>query len=292
MAGRDIPRVGVVLPYSDASGLIGTELDFLGGVIKANFPRGNKEYDPTLPATLAIDMLMLPGFPKYSLAQLFRLQHNNNKTQFQIRKSPTDTYATFLELDGNVDIRVSNDKINPYIESVNIDQLGLKEGVVRFTEENDNNGLEKIRPSIEGMTKGDIGDTPVDERLDEISWAETMIDDGITLSRSSGGNPKMFNVRLKNIGFNLYNAYVNGGKEMTLEMKDGYCGGRSFKVLQVAAYDDGGWTLTLERDETLGQYFPYSYNASIGQEPRSNEAYQIRQGDHFVLAGIDISDTS
>lgn len=62
-------------------------------------------------------------------------------------------------------------------------------------------------------------------------------------------------------------------------MKDGMCGGRTFKVASSTKVD-GRWRLTIERvkDDALELWFPY-------------RDYPIRKGDHFVLTGITLPDS-
>ena len=62
-------------------------------------------------------------------------------------------------------------------------------------------------------------------------------------------------------------------------MKDGMCGGRTFKVASSTKVD-GRWRLTIERvkDDALELWFPY-------------RDYPIKKGDHFVLTGITLPDS-
>ena len=62
-------------------------------------------------------------------------------------------------------------------------------------------------------------------------------------------------------------------------MKDGMCGGRTFKVASSTKVD-GRWRLTIERvkDDALELWFPY-------------KDYPIKNGDNFVLTGITLPDS-
>ena len=204
-----------------------------------------------------------------------------------------------MDILGEYTIGFSDNKLRPYITSGNVGTLGVKEGDIHFTEENDDNGLQEVYPSIEGMTAGDAGVSglPADERLDEIvsisnlDGTKAYIDDNGVFEE--GAEIPNFYIYLKPLGFDLKEAYDNNGGTMVIHLNDGYCGGREFAVKDVIA-NGTGWKLNVGRshDESLDLYFPYSWAAATGGTPSSNEAYQIRQGDHFVLTEIEISDTS
>lgn len=271
---------------------VGTTVYFTGYVEKTAFPSTNRTYaTDNLPNNMAVNVLMLPGFPTYALSELCKSEYDsvNDKTVFSFRKTPTSAYNTFMEVAGSHLVTFSNDRLQPYIVSPNASTLGIKEGNIHFTEETDENGLQEVFPSIEGMTAGDVFGTSSTERLDEVSSATTIEDNGVY----GEGEISNFDIILKNLGFDLKKAYNEGGGSMTISMKDGYCGGREFNVKSVTEQSGGTWKLNCERvhDESLDLYFPYSYNASIGQTPVADEAYQVRQGDHFVLLGIEIDDT-
>ena len=106
-----------------------------------------------------------------------------------------------------------------------------------------------------------------------------------------------FHITLPNLGFELDKTTEDSGGELTISMKDGYCGGRDFKVHNITKKEEGGvitWDLEVERcaDDTLSLMFPYSDRASRGEEAIANEPYQIQTGDHYVLTGINITETS
>ena len=268
------------------------EIDFVSGIDKDKFPASNiRQESGALPNNMAVQVLMLPGFPQYSLADLCRCTYNGEQTVLEIRKTPSESYNEFMRIDGNHPVTFSNDPLQPYILSGNIDTIGIKEGDVHFVEDNDDNGLKEIYPSIEGMTRGDVEGTSSTERLDEIVSCEVIQDNGVF---GEGVTIQNFNLMLKDIGFNLKEAFDNAGQNMIISMKDGYCGGRDFTVHNVTANANGTWTLNVERshDEGLDLWFPYSTNAAIGQTPTADEPYQIRTGDHFVLTEIEIGDTS
>ncbi len=247
-----------------------------------------------MPNNMAINCLMLPGFPKYALDDIcqWRYDGDNDKTLFDIRKTPTSAYSVFMELDGYCPVFFSEDAEDPYLLADNFTVLGIKEGTVSFTEENDDNGLKKVYPSIEGMTVGDLNGTTSTERLDEVVSATVITDNGVFGEGDT--EPEDFEITLKDLGFDLKEAFENGDSQMVIAMKDGYCGGREFSVSAVRQNANGTWVCTCarEHDDLLDLWFPYSYNASVGDVPTDNEPYQIRTGDHFVLTGIYMTDTS
>ena len=275
-------------------GFVTTSMDiiFVSGIDKDKFPASNiRQESGALPNNMAVQVLMLPGFPQYALSELCRSTISGGYTVFEIRKTPSSAYNEFMRIDGNHPVTFSDDPLQPFIISGNADTLGIKEGDVHYTEENDDNGLKEIYPSIEGMTRGDVEGTSSTERLDEIVSCDVIQDNGVF---AEGVEIQNFNLVLKNIGFDLKQAFDNAGGNMTISIKDGYCGGRDFNVHSVKANSNGTWTLNVERshDDGLDLYFPYSTNAAIGQTPTADEPYQIRTGDHFVLTEIEIGDTS
>jgi hypothetical protein len=252
-----------------------------------------------MPNNMAVNVLMLPGFPQYALNQLCRTTYytdgtGKRHTKVQIRKTPSAGYSDIMDILGEYTIGFSDNKLRPYITSGNVGTLGVKEGDIHFTEENDDNGLKEVYPSIEGMTAGDAGVSglPADERLDEIKACDVIDDNGVF---EEGAEIPNFNIYLKPLGFDLKQAYDANGGTMVIHLNDGYCGGRDFSVKSVEWEEaNSRWKLNVERhhDESLDLYFPYSWGKSTGGSSSANEAYQIRTGDHFVLTEIEISDTS
>lgn len=261
-----------------------------------------------LPNNMSLNVLMLPGFPNYPLQHdaqqginglcYSRYDDNEKVTKFFLRRTTYDNFSStpFFVLEGDHEFTFSTDKVRPYITSPNVEQLGVKEGDIHFTEDNDDNGLQDIHPSIEGMTKGDVGlasptDPDYNERIDEIYDADIITDNGIFAEDATISN---FNVTLKNLGFNLKKAYEDAEGAMKLVMKSGHCGGMEFNVKGVTETEEGRWILDIERypDPVLELYFPYSDAAAHGKTPSANEPYQICSGDRFVLTGILIEDTN
>jgi len=272
---------------------VGTRIYFLDGVYRESFDDQHRGYDlAELPNNMAVDFLMLPGFPKYSLNELCRCVEENGKTLYQIRKdTDTESYSTFLEVEGSHPITFSTDKLKPYIQSQNAATLGIKEGNIFFDEENDDNGLKEVYPSIEEMTVGDVFGTQSTERLDELADAQIVEDSGVF---EEGKEVSNVWVALKDLGFNLQWAINNSTGDAQISFKDGYCSGRTFSIKGVSQNEDGTWKVSLQRDQdsSVHLYFPYSSAAARGGDPSSDEAYQLQAGDHFVLTGISLSDTS
>ena len=261
------------------------------GISFQRWPVDHTDYSTVfVPNNMAVNMLMLPGFPKYSLAELCKTVIAEGITYVYIRKTPSDAWGdAFMSIEGEHIIRFSNERLKPYIVSGNADLIGIKEGNIQFNEENDDNGLQEVYPSIEGMTVGDVYGTSSEERIDEVRGADVIQDNGVFVGEDE---IEPFKIKLKDIGFDLESAVNNSGS-LVISMKDGYCGARNFNVKSVVA-DGTGWILNVDRchDEALDLWFPYSSHAARGEAARANEAYQIRTGDHFVLLDIDISDSS
>ena len=238
------------------SGLtVGTRLYFVDGAKRSKFPSKNIAYTSDLPNNMAIDRLMLPGFPNESLQTWWTRQTNDTKA----RLNPTGAA-----------IRFSTDQYRPYVESPNIDKVGIRPASVFFDTDDDKNGLKDIYPTIEGM----IIDN---ERVDVIDTGskETVTDNGVY---KDGQTVPNFDIYLKKeIDFDIKTL---ANDDFQINMKDGMCGGRSFKVAAVTKEEDGRWKLRLERtlDNDLKLYFPYS-------------SFPINSGDHFVLTGLDMPES-
>ena len=269
--------------------LDGDVIPIYSGINKEKWP---SEYtdasDVVLPDNMAVNVLMLPGFPTYSLSQLcrcvFETVDGKEVTEYQYRDTPDSDFRTLLKVSGHRGIVFSNDPLRPYLESQNASVIGVKEGEIHFTESTDENGLQEIFPTIEGMTRDDVFGDGSNVRLDELLDANAVYDNGI------GDKKDNIHVTLSELGsdFDLRQAFANAGDSMTLSLKDGYCGGRDFSVKKVKPIGSN-WDLEIERiyDESLQRWFPYKMENATLDGP-----YQLRKGDHFVLTGIDINHTS
>lgn len=229
-----------------------TKMYITSGLNKKVIPSSMKEYAENLPNNMSINRLMLPGFPHVSLSDFYNSLTETNKKYV----NPTGKQHRF-----------STDPHRPYIDSINIDQIGLRSASQFFDTDDKTNGVIEIYPTIEEM---EIGGMRVDE-----------IDEGVSPDDDGRFND---NENVKNVDIYLSKAIdfdINDLKDddFSISMKDGMCGGRTFKVAS-ATKVDGRWRLTIERikDDALELWFPY-------------KDYPIRKGDHFVLTGITLPDS-
>ena len=229
-----------------------TKMYITSGLNKKTVPSSMKEYAENLPNNMSINRLMLPGFPHVSLSDFY--------------ESLTDEEKKYVNPTGKQH-RFSTDPHRPYIDSINIDQIGLRSASQFFDTDDKTNGIIEIYPTIEEMVIGGV-------RVDEI-------DEGIAPDDDGRFND---NENVKNVDIYLSKAVdfdINDLKDddFSISMKDGMCGGRTFKVASSTKVD-GRWRLTIERikDDALELWFPY-------------KDYPIRKGDHFVLTGITLPDS-
>ena len=175
--------------------------------------------------------------------------------------------------------------LDPYLDSKNIDAIGVREGSVFF--DGSDSSLPEIYPSMEGMTAQQLIDAGISVNatgaLDEIA-ADSVNKDNTAITDDGyfeeGETIPPFKIYLKDIGFDI-NDYLTG-ETATISMKSGMCGGREFEILGDAdkpIKQGNMWVLTCNRtyDEGLNLYFPY-------------KDFKIKAGDKFVLLGIDMPD--
>ena len=229
-----------------------TKMYITSGLNKKIVPSSMKEYAENLPNNMSINRLMLPGFPHVSLSDFYNSLTETNKKYV----NPTGKQHRF-----------STDPHRPYIDSINIDQIGLRSASQFFDTDDKTNGVIEIYPTIEEMEIGGV-------RVDEIDEGIAPDDDG-----RFGDNETVRNVDIylnKAIDFDINDLKDD---DFSISMKDGMCGGRTFKVASSTKVD-GRWRVTIERikDDALELWFPY-------------KDYPIRKGDHFVLTGITLPDS-
>lgn len=229
-----------------------TKMYITSGLNKKNVPSSMKEYAENLPNNMSINRLMLPGFPHVSLSDFY--------------DSLTEQEKKYVNPTGKQH-RFSTDPHRPYIDSINIDQIGLRSASQFFDTDDKTNGVVEIYPTIEEMEIGGV-------RVDEIGEGVAPDDDG-----RFGDNETVKNVDIylkKAIDFDINDLKDD---DFSISMKDGMCGGRTFKVASSTKVD-GRWRLTIERvkDDALELWFPY-------------KDYPIKKGDHFVLTGITLPDS-
>lgn len=273
--------------------------EFVDGVNKDSFPSDHKNYAYVngMPNNMAVNSLMLPGFPVFALSELCKCEYDSQKgeTRYYIRKDKSGSgWILFHTEIGEHVVTFSNDCHDPFIVSQNADILGIREGDISCTEENDDNGLEKVYPTIEDMVGSDAG-LANDKRLDEVLSADTIDDNGVYPKTQDEDKIQGFNIYLPELGFDLKKAAEDaGGTNMKISMKDGFCGGRTFDVTN-AVFKNDRWELRCKRshDADLDLWFPYSYAKSVSSpEASMSGAYQVQKGDRYILTGIYVDDVN
>ena len=273
--------------------------EFVDGVNKDSFPSDHKNYAYVngMPNNMAVNSLMLPGFPVFALSELCKCEYDSQKgeTRYYIRKDKSGSgWILFHTEIGEHVVTFSNDCHDPFIVSQNADILGIREGDISCTEENDDNGLEKVYPTIEDMVGSDAG-LANDKRLDEVLSADTIDDNGVYPKTQEEDKIQGFNIYLPELGFDLKKAAEDaGGTNMKISMKDGFCGGRTFDVTN-AVFKNDRWELRCKRshDADLDLWFPYSYAKSVSSpEDSMSGAYQVQKGDRYILTGIYVDDVN
>lgn len=230
----------------------GKTLYITAGLKRNNIPSANKEYSQNLPNNMAINRLMLPGFPHLSLNDYWNTLTEDEKKYC----NPSGKEHEF-----------STDKYRPYIDSVNIEKIGLRSGSQYFDTDDKANGIVDIYPTIYEMEIGGV-------RIDEINEVEEIKDDG---RFGDGVTVPNFEVYLSPaIDFDINDLKDD---DFAISMKDGMCAGRTFNVAGSTKVD-GRWKLTLKRvkDDALELWFPY-------------KDFNMKKGDHFVLTGIELPDS-
>ena len=229
-----------------------TKMYITSGLNKKAVPSSMKEYAKNLPNNMSINRLMLPGFPHVSLSDFY--------------DSLTEQEKKYVNPTGKLH-KFSTDPYRPYIDSLNIEEIGLRSASQFFDTDDKTNGVIEIYPTIEEMEIGGV-------RVDEIDEGVAPDDDGRYDDDPGPNNVDIF--LSKAIDFDIKDLADN---DFSISMKDGMCGGRTFKVASSTKVD-GKWRLTIERvkDDALELWFPY-------------KDYPIRRGDHFVLTGITLPDS-
>lgn len=228
------------------------KLYIVDGLNKKAVPSSMKEYAQNLPNNMSINRLMLPGFPHVSLNDYYNSLSEADKEYV----NPTGKEHIF-----------STDPHRPYIDSKNIEQIGLRSASQYFDSDDKTNGIVEIYPTIEEMTVGGV-------RVDAIDEGVAPNDDGRFEDGQTVNNVDIY--LSPSIDFDINDLRDD---DFSIAMKDGMCGGRTFKVAS-ATKENGRWRLTIQRvkDDALELWFPY-------------KDYPIRRGDHFVLTGIVLPDS-
>lgn len=226
---------------------VGDKVYFVENVDKSVFDTSHTEATATtLPDNMAVSKLMLPGFPDMTLDAWVRA----NRPELIMQG------YTF-----------STNPARPYIDSPNINKYGVRPSSIYFDGSDE---TDDIHPTIEDMTwLGHVCDVIVD--------AEQISDNGV-LNDDATESDKRVTITIPYAGFDLDKEWKDGA---TINMKNGMCGARDFKILKKPTKDDNGnWICVCERayDSVLKLYFPYN-------------DFQIQTGDKFVLTGIDLPDS-
>lgn len=228
------------------------KLYIVDGLNKKAVPSSMKEYAKNLPNNMSINRLMLPGFPHVSLNDYYNSLSKADKEYV----NPTGKEHIF-----------STNPHRPYIDSVNIQQIGLRSASQYFDNDDKTNGIVEIYPTIEEMVVGGV-------RVDEIDDGVAPNDNGRFEDGQTVNNVDIY--LNPSIDFDINDLKDS---DFSIAMKDGMCGGRTFKVASSVKENDR-WRLTIQRvkDDALELWFPY-------------KDYPIRKGDHFVLTGITLPDS-
>lgn len=235
------------------SASVGKKLYFTRGIYKSAFEKEFIEFDSNMPNNMAVNRLMLPGFPDTSLSAFWNTMTDEEKKYV----NPTGSNIIFSE-----------DKYRPYLDSPEKENAGLRQYSMYFDNDDKKNGIIEIYPTIEEMVVSG-------ERIDEIYVGSSINDNGVF---DDGQEVKDFYIKLKKqIDFDL-NDVKND--DFSISLKDGMCGGRTFKINACTKESDGSWSLKCARvkDDALELWFPY-------------KDYPIRKGDHFVLTGLELPDS-
>lgn len=180
---------------------------------------------------------------------------------------------------------------DPFIDSKNIDTLGVREGTVFF--DGSQEDLEEIYPSIEGMTAEQLKSAGVTCNstgdLDVLIGANVMTDDGVGKidknETQTTPEPSTFKVTVKDLGFDINDCVIPGNSESpTVSFKTGMLGGREFEIVECTPIENSSgdvtsYMLELNRvyDDDVKLWFPYKdYNAAAG--------------DKFVILNIKMPD--
>lgn len=231
----------------------GDTVYFVGGIEKGAFPLSNRTYATgNLPNNMSVSRLMLPGFPNKSLYDWVK-EHGGTDCDDERGIATINGFTGYF----------SKDKHRPWLQSLKAEDYGIRPGNIYFDGSND---TENIHPTLEGMKYGG-------HDVDVIAAAEQITDNGVY----GGGNVPNFTITLPVLGFDLAEVFEEGA---TIDIKDGMCGSRSFKMASSPTKNSRGqWECKVERvrDDSLDLWFPY-------------KDFQIKAGDHYVLTGINLPD--
>ncbi len=169
--------------------------------------------------------------------------------------------------------------LDPYLDSPNIEVLGVMEGSVFF--DGSDESLPEIYPSLEGMTAAQLEaagihvylDPGDNGNLDEVVSDATNID-GTPITDNGVFEDEevpQFKLVIKDIGFDLSDYLL---ETPVIAMKTGMNAGREFEI-QSCVKEGNKYVLTCNRVSDVDRYFPYG-------------TMNIKAGDKFVLLNIEM----
>ena len=223
---RDEPDRNAMIAFIRALN-VGDKVYFTEYVDKSVFDLDHTEATATtLPDNMAVNRLMLPGFPDMSLDAWVRA----NRPELIAEGFSFSTIPS-----------------RPFIDSPNISKYGVRPSSIYFDGSDDN---DDIHPTIDGMSWEGVAS-------DAVLIADQIEDNGV-LPDDSEEADKRVTITIPYSGFMLNELWND---DATISMKDGMCGARDFKILKKPTQDESGnWICVCERayDSTLHLYFPYS----------------------------------
>lgn len=179
------------------------------------------------------------------------LNYNNGKGVY-----PESFFAPGLMLPHSSDSGID------YIDSPNISIYGIREASIYF---DGNNELEKIYPTISGMTAEQLIAAGVP------TTSTGALDEVVSASQVTEEEQASVIVTIKDIGFDI-NDYLASGAAIV--MKSGECIGSELSITGVEKIENG-YVLTVSRKNEGSFYIP-------------NLNQNIKAGDKFVLIGIQM----
>lgn len=248
----------------------GTINVYVAGGIDINlWPSAYIEQEGDFPSLLAVNRLMLPGFPDMSLYDWITTPIAegggggiaiNNSTG----KAYWNGYKAFF----------SKDAHDPWVMSIGSVGIGIREKSIYFDNEEDGD----IYPTIEGT---DFGEVLHADEVEDNGYPDSMEEETYEFNLIPKGD-------YSGIDWN-----DNDGN-LSIQMKDGACVGREFKVKKAEKKEvsDRAWVLTLERskDESTERYYPYKEELSntLFQVKGSQDYQTEHDGDHFIALGLNL----
>lgn len=230
-----------------------------GGNIKMGTIIGSYESEvitELYPNNMAVDRLMLPGFPD---SEGYRDLGNGYKLVYT--------------------------KSDVYIDSPNQDVYGIREGTVYIDGTDNDSTDEDVYPSLYKMTAtmlrnaGIPCDIPSSDNghLDQLAATEMPTDKG---DPDITGKSSYATLWTKDIGFNPKD-YLVDGETAQVYIKTGMCSGQTFDIHDIYEDKSSGYTrykIEINRkDDSLGYSIP-------------NQVYDVKPGAEFVLLGIRMPD--